>query len=299
VLLLVLSSASDVHSIEEYADLTGQECTVCHLSESGGGGLTPAGEQYVEDPDSWIPPARGVVKTTLAFRIVHLLTLYLHILFSIVWIGTILYVHLVLKPKYAIGGLPRSELRLAWISMPIIAVTGILLTIYRLRATPDLFQTFFGKVLLGKIGIFLLMISSATFVTLFVGPRLRKIAESHPHVDSMEGKEEYTNEELLDFNGEDQSKTLVAVNEQVWDLTDSRLWKNGLHAGRHKAGRDLTEYMAQAPHGLEVLAKYKKIGRLTTSARKVPVIIKIFTVNAHFNLVGCFVIILLLALWRW
>jgi predicted heme/steroid binding protein/uncharacterized membrane protein len=299
VILTGLSSAAPLHAIDEYADLTGQECSVCHLSELGGGGLTPAGEEYAEDPDSWIPPVTGIEKKSLGFRLVHLLILYLHILFSILWVGTILYVHLVLKPRYALGGLPRSELRLAWLSMPIIAVTGVLLTAYRLKAAPGLFQTVFGKLLLGKIGIFSLMMCSATFVTLFIGPRLRKIAENHPHSINMEGKAEFTIEELRDFNGEDEARALVAVDGQVWDLTGSRLWKNGRHAGRHRAGQDLTEYMSQAPHGPEVLEGYERTGQLAASAEKVPAVVKIFTVNAYFNLMGCFLIILILALWRW
>ena len=215
------------------------------------------------------------------------------------WIGTILYVHLVLKPKYALGGLPRSERRLAWISMPAIAVTGIMLTIYRLRATPSLFQTVFGKILLAKIGIFALMICSATFVTLFVGPRLKKIAEAHTYKDVSTDKKEFTSEELREFSGKEGRMSLVAVNKDIWDLSTSPLWKNGMHAGRHKAGVDLTEYLPQAPHSSEVLEKYEKVGTLVETEDKVPAVVRIFTVNAYFNLCGCFIIILLLALWRW
>jgi len=32
---------------------------------------------------------------------------YIHFLTAIFWFGTILYVHLILKPTYAVGGLPR------------------------------------------------------------------------------------------------------------------------------------------------------------------------------------------------
>ena len=118
---------------EEYALDTGQDCAVCHISESGGGGLTTAGEAYAENPETWSPPAEPRKRTPLVFRVAHTVILYTHVLFGIVWIGTILYVHLVLKPRYALGGLPKSELRLAWLSMPLIAVTGILLTVWRFK----------------------------------------------------------------------------------------------------------------------------------------------------------------------
>jgi hypothetical protein len=40
------------------------------------------------------------------------------------WFGTILYVHLLLKPAYASHGLPRGELIVGWGSIALIAVTG-------------------------------------------------------------------------------------------------------------------------------------------------------------------------------
>lgn len=299
IMLIALSVALPVHAIEEYADLTGQECSVCHFSDTGGGGLTPAGEEYGEDPDAWRPPARTDRRTTVVFRMAHLLILYMHIFFGFVWVGTILYIHLVLKPKYAIGGLPRSELRLAWLSMPAIAITGVLLTVYRIQSAPGLFQTVFGKLLLGKIGVFTLMLCSATFVTLFIGPRLRRIAAGHALAGDVAGKTQFTPEELHSFDGDDGRKVFVAVNGDIWDLSASSLWMNGHHAGRHKAGEDLTDYLPNAPHGTEVFEKYEKVGTLMESDEKVPVVVRIFSINAYFNLIGCFLIILFLALWRW
>ena len=292
-----LLSAPPLFAIEGYSELTGEECSVCHLSESGGS-LTAAGEAYAEDAQNWSPPSERVKKSGPASRIFRILVLYLHIFFGIIWVGTILYVHLVLKPQYALGGLPKSELRLAWLSMPIIAVTGILLTLYRLKTVPGVFDTVFGKLLFGKIIIFSLMMCSATFVTLFIGPRLRKMAEALARGDREEGKFEYTPDDLRGFNGEGGQKSLVAVNGEIWDFSSSRMWKNGLHAGRHKAGRDMTGYLEQAPHGLDVLKGFEKVGRLLPEART-SMVVRIFTINAHFNLTGVFLIILILALWRW
>lgn len=298
MLLLGILWASQVYGTEEYAEQTGQTCGVCHFSESGGGALTPTGEAFDKDPASWKPPVEKRSKTPLSLRLVHLLILYTHILFGIVWIGTILYVHLVLKPKYALGGLPRSELKLAWLSMPIILVSGILLTIYKFKHTPGLFQTAFGSLLMAKIGIFIIMLCSATFVTLFVGPRLRKISEGHTAEKLIE-KTEFTPAELHEFDGVDGRKTLVSIYDEIWDVSSSSMWKDGFHAGRHKAGQDLTEYIKQAPHGLEILSGFKKVGQLSPPDPGTPLIVRIFTVNAYLNLIACFLIILILAMWRW
>lgn len=272
---------------------------MCHISESGGGGLTASGEAFSEDPDRWIPPAVPRARTPLFLKLVHTAVLYTHILFGIVWVGTILYVHLVLKPKYALGGLPRSELRLAWLSMPLIALTGIMLTIWRLKLNSALFSGSFGRLLLLKIVIFALMMSSATFVTLFIGPRLRKLAASQGQAEHASDDPHYTVEELKANDGKTGKKSLIAADGDVYDVTLSPMWKDGLHARRHKAGDDLTEYLKDAPHDSGVLDRVEKVGVLTPGPAPVPMVVKVFTANAYFNLIGCFLIVLVLVLWRW
>jgi len=295
----LLAGVSFVFATDDYAVETGQECSVCHISASGGGGLTPGGESYSADPDSWLPPATPRKRIPLILRFVHMLILYAHVFFGIIWVGTILYVHLILKPKYALGGLPRSELRLAWVSMPMLAVTGTLLTVWRLRITPSLFSTIFGKLLLGKIAVFMLMVSSATFVTLYIGPRLKGLVAKGSAVGDTAGKDRFTPDELDDQDGTGGGRTLIAANGQVYDVSSSPLWKGGMHAGRHKAGQDLTEYLKNAPHEADVLQRYERIGKLETGPVAVPPVVRIFTVNAYFNLIGCFLIVLILVLWRW
>jgi predicted heme/steroid binding protein len=297
--ILVMSLASTAMATEDYAVETGQQCSVCHISESGGGGLTASGEAYSDDPENWNPPAQPRQKTPLLYKIIHTMILYAHILFGTVWLGTILYVHLILKPKYALGGLPKSELRLAWLSMPLIAVSGILLTAWRLKLNAGLFSTPFGKLLLFKIIVFALMLSSATFVTLYVGPRLRKLVASRSQVEHSPDDTSYTLEEIKAYDGEHGNRILIAANGSVYDVTESRMWKDGHHARRHKAGDDLTEYIKDAPHDVGVLDRVEKVGVLASGPETVPMVVKIFTVNAYFNLTGCFLIILVLVLWRW
>ncbi|MFV2081669.1 MAG: cytochrome b5 domain-containing protein [bacterium] len=299
IFFLVIIMATIAAATEDYALETGQKCAVCHVSESGGGGLTTDGEAYSKDPENWKAPTVSRLVTPLYLKIVHTFILYAHILFGIVWVGTILYVHLVLKPKYALGGLPRSELRLAWLSMPIIAVTGILLTVWRLRLSSRLFYTVFGKLLLIKIAIFTLMFFSATFVTFFIGPRLRKLVESRSFAEHNADDPNYTLEELKAYDGEHQEKVLIAANGSVYDVTESRMWRGGVHAQRHKAGDDLTEFIQQAPHDSSVLERVRRVGVLSSGPEVVPLVVRVFTVNAYFNLAGCFLIILVLVLWRW
>jgi predicted heme/steroid binding protein len=298
-LVIFLFSASSALATTDYAAETGQECSVCHISASGGGGLTQAGESYSEDPGNWRPPVGSGKKVSVYLRIAHGVILYAHVFFGIIWIGTILYVHLVLKPKYALGGLPRSELRLAWVSMPTVAVTGVLLTVWRIRLAPGLFSTLFGKLLLLKIAVFGLMLSSATFVTLYIGPRLKTLAAAHGAVKDEPGKDRYTLEELRDHDGSKGGRVLIAAHGKVYDVSASPMWKEGMHAGRHKAGEDLTEYLKGAPHEPDVLDRYQKVGELVETSATVPPVVRIFTVNAYFNLIGCFLIILVLVLWRW
>ncbi|MDF1535279.1 MAG: cytochrome b5 domain-containing protein [bacterium] len=298
-LAIFLFSASPAMATEDYAAETGQGCPVCHISASGGGGLTQAGESYSEDPGNWRPPVSSGRKTPVYLRIAHVVVLYGHLFFGIIWIGTIFYVHLVLKPRYALGGLPRSELRLAWMSMPILAVSGVLLTFWRLRLAPGLFSSLFGKLLLVKMAVFGLMVSSAAFVTLYVGPRLKALAAMHGPVEDEPGKDRYTLEELRDHDGAQGQRVFIAANGKVYDVSSSPMWKGGTHARRHKAGADLTEFLKDAPHESNVLDRYEMVGELDVKTAQVPAVVRIFTVNAYFNLIGCFVIILVLVLWRW
>jgi predicted heme/steroid binding protein/uncharacterized membrane protein len=67
-------------------------------------------------------------------------------------------------------------------------------------------------------------------------------------------------DELTKFDGKEGQKSYVSYKGKVYDVTDSRLWKNGKHVNKHHAGMDLTEAMEAAPHGPEVLERFKHIG---------------------------------------
>lgn len=71
-----------------------------------------------------------------------------------------------------------------------------------------------------------------------------------------------TIEELQQYNGQNGQKAYIAYNGNVYDVTNSPLWKNGIHKKIHKAGLDLTDALKNAPHGEEVFSKFDIIDRL-------------------------------------
>ena len=79
----------------------------------------------------------------------------------------------------------------------------------------------------------------------------------------MEGKlKEFSREELTKFNGEDGKPVYLAYEGKVYDVSESKLWKTGLHMRRHQAGTDLSEEIGGAPHGIEVLKRLPQVGTL-------------------------------------
>lgn len=70
-----------------------------------------------------------------------------------------------------------------------------------------------------------------------------------------------TRAQLALRNGQDKPEIWVALHGKVFDVTSSRLWKEGRHY-EHWAGQDLTDELKDAPHTEEVFSKFKMIGRL-------------------------------------
>jgi predicted heme/steroid binding protein/uncharacterized membrane protein len=73
---------------------------------------------------------------------------------------------------------------------------------------------------------------------------------------------EFDLEELSRFDGKEGRPAYVAVHGRVIDITESRLWKDGVHMKRHHAGRDLTTDIKAAPHTPELLAGFPQVGVL-------------------------------------
>lgn len=70
-----------------------------------------------------------------------------------------------------------------------------------------------------------------------------------------------TRSQLALRNGQDKPEIWVALEGIVYDLGNSRLWKNGKHY-EHWAGQDLTDELKDAPHTATVFEKFEKVGIL-------------------------------------
>jgi predicted heme/steroid binding protein len=71
----------------------------------------------------------------------------------------------------------------------------------------------------------------------------------------------YTKSELALRNGQDRPEVWVAYKGIIYNVTKSRLWRNGKHY-EHWAGQDLTDELKDAPHSATVFDKFEPIGKL-------------------------------------
>lgn len=65
-------------------------------------------------------------------------------------------------------------------------------------------------------------------------------------------------------NGQEREEIWVAYQGLIYDVTESRLWRDGKHY-QHWAGQDLTEELdADAPHTQKVFERFPLVARLKT-----------------------------------
>lgn len=279
-------------STPEYAEQTKWDCQRCHVDPTGGK-LTKAGEDFRD-----ALRARGLYRPLNPYqKFVRLIIGYLHLLTAIAWFGTILYVHILLKPAYAAKGLPKGELILGWLGIILLTATGIPLTIARISTWETFYMTRFGILLSIKLVLFLIMVISAAIVTFVIGPKLKKrIAES-----SLEKKGKYTHEELSRFDGSEKRPAYIAYRGKIYDVSSSKLWVEGNHVRKHLAGNDLTEALRTAPHGEDKIFQMPLVGELLPIGAKMekPRPERIFYFMAYMNLIFVFFITFIIALWRW
>ena len=301
-MLVVLSVAVSTPCLatEEYAESTGRSCGHCHVAEAGGGELTAAGTAYLEYLQTPEPGGEGRQQAArpLPSKLLRALVGYLHAFTGIFWFGTILYVHLVLKPSYAAGGLPRGEVRVGLGSMVVMGVTGFILTLYRVPDLSFFVETRFGVLLAVKIVVYLGMVGSAMVAVFVIGPRLRRQETPEPIAS---GDDVMTPDQLAAFDGREGGRALIGYRGEVYDVSGSRSWAEGRHFQRHQAGNDLTEMLIQAPHGEERVLARTRVASLAVPEEGGPPskAERAFLAIAYFNLVNVCLIILVLALWRW
>ncbi|MFN3395865.1 MAG: CopD family protein [Thermodesulfovibrionales bacterium] len=297
ILTILLMSAFPSSATTEYSRQTGLNCNECHVEAIGGGPLTEKGQQFLSDMK-----VKGLYRPLTGIqRIVRFIIGYIHLLTAIAWFGTILYVHILLKPAYAARGLPKGELLLGWLSIIVLAITGTLLTIARIPTIKAFYTTRFGILLSIKIFLFLIMVSSALIVTFYIGPKLKRKWKVKWEDEISKGKQDLTIEELHSFDGKEGRPAYIAYKGKIYDVSKSKLWKEGSHLKKHLAGHDLTEAIKTAPHGEDKLLLMPIVGKLIEPGEKVtrPFPERLFYAFAYMNLVLVFLITLIIALWRW
>jgi predicted heme/steroid binding protein len=72
---------------------------------------------------------------------------------------------------------------------------------------------------------------------------------------------QYTKSQLALRNGQDKPEIWVAYQGKIYDVSRSRLWRNGKHY-EHWAGQDLTSELSDAPHNENVFDKFEVVGEL-------------------------------------
>lgn len=270
----------------EYSSTTGQKCEVCHSNPSTGE-LNDVGKAY-RVSKTW-PPEK------YADSRIFFIAGFIHMLSAFMWIGAILFVHVILSPEtVTAGGAPKRELIYGWIGMISTGLSGAFLTYFKFRTIENLVSTDAGRIVLLKIGIFLFMLSTAIILTFNLNKKFKKFG-------SLPMKLDLNSLEKFDSLDKDE-RVLVSVGGLVYDFTESRAWKDGVHAGRHRAWRDLTEELAKSPHGIGVLSKFKPVGYTDDFEKKGKAELRavvVFRAFAVLNLIFGVLAILLSSVMRW
>ncbi len=291
-MLIIIAADNPAYSRIEYADETGRECSYCHVSENGGPRLTREGENYkkkIIEEGKYKEPSR-------LSRVVLLIAGFLHMITAVMWFGTILYIHIILKPKYAAGGIPRGELKIGWVSMLIMLGTGIILTAHRFPTLRSLTGSSSGILLLVKIGLFLFMVATIFIVTFYIAQRINSSVATKVY----RSYRDLSADELQAHNGKEGNPAFIAYDGIIYDVSESRRWPEGRHMGRHPSGTDLTDMLDNAPHGDDLVKIMPVVGRLIagkSGGKEFPV--KLFYFLAYSILAVIFMIIFIVSVLNW
>lgn len=71
----------------------------------------------------------------------------------------------------------------------------------------------------------------------------------------------YSQGQLALRNGNDREEIWIAYKGVIYDVSISKLWRDGKHY-EHWAGQDLTNELMDAPHTEKVFKKFKRVGKL-------------------------------------
>lgn len=178
-LLVCVTMMGTAWAKPEYAEKTGQVCFSCHVSADGGE-LNRIGEAFKAGGYAWpVKEASHAPYVTIEKNARSVIG-FLHLIAGFMWFGTILYVHILLKPAYAAKGLPRGEVKIGLASMAVVGLSGVALTMSRVSGFGVLLESRWGALLLAKIIICATMVSCGVFVVTVIGPRLRNPKKRSP-----------------------------------------------------------------------------------------------------------------------
>jgi len=81
---------------------------------------------------------------------------------------------------------------------------------------------------------------------------------------------EFDLESVTECNGKDGKPAYIIYKGKVFDVSGSKLWKDGFHMKRHHAGKDLSAELPAAPHKEDVFGRYPQVGivRQTTEPER-------------------------------
>lgn len=295
VLLMLAVSAffgPPAHATLVHAEKIGQPCITCHTGPEGGElnvtgfSFKASGYRWPAVPSQPLLPLGKTPRAVIGF---------MHVTAAFFWFGTILYVHIILRPGYAEKGLPPAEVRLGALSMLVVGATGFVLTLARVNGLHTFTDGWWGILLGVKIFFYLVMVSTAFIVVKIVGPKLKEgLREAEHPPDGV-----FAPDVLAAFDGKEDRPAFIAYQGKVFDVSNLFRWKEGKHF-RHLAGMDLTAALAKAPHGAEKLAGLLVPG-VYDETKKPPRTApqKTFYFVAYMNLSLVFVVLLVIAFWRW
>jgi predicted heme/steroid binding protein len=281
VALLMLPGVRSL-ALPDFAAETGLTCGECHEGGADGGPLTRFGEDYL-NAGHVLPGGTNEQSPSqsVAWLWLRGLVRFIHLAVGVVWFGAIAYIHLFTGPRRLTKGLPKAEMRLGWFSIAVMAITGTLLSIWKLGSLDELWTTAFGAVWQVKVGAFLALVIIAAVATTSLNRRMKKAAAEVGGPGACG---------LVRF----------AYDGKLYDATESKWWEGGTHAGRHRAGTDLTDALAEAPHGPEVLDRVKLVGPAARGHQDdLPGAAKAFIVLAYVNLVLIAIVLFCASFWGW
>lgn len=282
LVLLCLSVFSiPAQASPEFSAQTSQACGACHKDAKGGGPLNLQGERFKASGYFW----EGETKPDLGGQLLRLLLGFIHVLAAVVWFGSIVYIHVIIKPATLAGGMPAAEKLLGRICIVTVGLTGIGLTLLKLDAARELWTTTFGIILTIKVAIYLIMLAVAAVATTYIDRKLRETAKAGdaPAPDGKEGRPAH-----------------VFFEGHAYDVSQSKLWKDGTHMSRHFAGTDLTDAIEAAPHGPDILGRVPDLGAADSERNEGPPrVLKVFVGLAYFILVCVFLVVLCVSWWNW